>query len=682
MAYWAVSACEHRICSVCCLRLRALYGTRACPICKAECDWVVIGAAVREGSYQQCMALRPSPNLVNAQLQIQFLDAQAKDCCQELLQLRCPYRGGSSEATCREHCKNKDDLQRHVQRAHNLFLCDICVEHRKCFSIEHYLYSRSALLKHQKEGDGAGPVRKQKDWSAASAAPTGPAQSTPFKGHPPCTVCHKMFYSDDELFEHCRSSHELCHICQRLNKAKRYFRDYSHLEDHFAAEHYTCPEPVCRELKFVVFETDTELKLHMAQVHVNTQKMQRSHQQQLHRINVSFQVSSRNQDAPASPSPRSGPRAANLAPVGPASQQPAPAPAPVPQLTKSQREQIASNFLFGSLPEDLTSRLQSLSLYQQRNDQFLEAMRTVHHLNADQRAKLQEAAREYQGNELAADRFVLKVESVVGSVEALQRLYVDLVALQLDAEKQRRLKAAFEVHLKKMQAFPALKAAAPKKAAGSSAAEAKSKAVSTGTGKGAPRSAGLFDAPGMAKVLQIVPSTRSTAFSATGNDPMKNPALLFSATLTGSRGIRRDLVVKRPEAPVPIAEPVGGSVGGKAKMKAASFNVAALGRAVTLAEEQAPVKAPAGRGQGPRLSEKEFPSLSRKDADAAGTRVEDEALLPWTGNAFTSDMGGIESFTIGGEAAEAAAGAGASVQDGKRKKKGRTVLRFGQQWDV
>ena len=34
--YWAFAGCGHRICYVCSLRLRALYGTKNCPICKVK----------------------------------------------------------------------------------------------------------------------------------------------------------------------------------------------------------------------------------------------------------------------------------------------------------------------------------------------------------------------------------------------------------------------------------------------------------------------------------------------------------------------------------------------------------------------------------------------------------------------------------------------------------------------
>ncbi len=34
--YWAFAGCGHRICYVCSLRLRILYGTKSCPICKVN----------------------------------------------------------------------------------------------------------------------------------------------------------------------------------------------------------------------------------------------------------------------------------------------------------------------------------------------------------------------------------------------------------------------------------------------------------------------------------------------------------------------------------------------------------------------------------------------------------------------------------------------------------------------
>ena len=40
--YWSVAGCGHRVCSLCSLRLRALYQNMACPMCKVEYPMVYV----------------------------------------------------------------------------------------------------------------------------------------------------------------------------------------------------------------------------------------------------------------------------------------------------------------------------------------------------------------------------------------------------------------------------------------------------------------------------------------------------------------------------------------------------------------------------------------------------------------------------------------------------------------
>ena len=99
----------------------------------------------------------------------------------------------------------------------------------------------------------------------------GAVDQTGFKGHPQCGFCMQRFYGDDELYAHCRDKHERCHICDRRNEGRQqqYYQDYNALEEHFRKDHYVCPDQECLEKKFVVFESEMDLKAHQLEVHPN-----------------------------------------------------------------------------------------------------------------------------------------------------------------------------------------------------------------------------------------------------------------------------------------------------------------------------------------------------------------------------------------------------------------------------
>lgn len=129
----------------------------------------------------------------------------------------------------------------------------MCTRHKKVFTHEHELFSMSQLRKHEKYGDDR----------------PGAADQTGFKGHPECGFCRVRFYGDDELYAHCRDRHERCHICDRRsgNRQQQYFIDYNALEEHFRQDHFLCMDRECLEKKFVVFESEMDLKAHQLEVH-------------------------------------------------------------------------------------------------------------------------------------------------------------------------------------------------------------------------------------------------------------------------------------------------------------------------------------------------------------------------------------------------------------------------------
>jgi len=134
-------------------------------------------------------------------------------------------------------------------------MCDLCVRNKKVFTHEHELFSPHELKRHEKTGDDR----------------PGAADQSGFKGHPECGFCHQRFYDDDALYTHCREHHERCHVCDRRTGGRQpqYYVNYEALELHFQKDHFQCPDQECLEKKFVVFDSEMDLKAHQLEVHPN-----------------------------------------------------------------------------------------------------------------------------------------------------------------------------------------------------------------------------------------------------------------------------------------------------------------------------------------------------------------------------------------------------------------------------
>ena len=166
-----------------------------------------------------------------------------------LLRYNCP------DQDCDIACLGWPDLHRHVRSVHHKVMCDLCTRNKKVFTHEHELFTINELRKHEKFGDDN----------------PGAVDQSGFKGHPECGFCRQRFYGDDELYLHCRDKHERCHICDRrhLGRQQQYFVDYNGLEVHFRKDHFLCSDQECLDKKFMVFESEMDLKAHQLEVHPN-----------------------------------------------------------------------------------------------------------------------------------------------------------------------------------------------------------------------------------------------------------------------------------------------------------------------------------------------------------------------------------------------------------------------------
>jgi len=132
-------------------------------------------------------------------------------------------------------------------------LSELCTKHKHVFAHEHQLFTTKELKKHEKYGDDE----------------PGAINQSGFKGHPECGFCRERFYTGDELYSHCREKHEKCFLCERRNPRgqAQYYVDYNSLAEHFKADHFMCADEECLEKKFVVFDSEIDLKAHMLESH-------------------------------------------------------------------------------------------------------------------------------------------------------------------------------------------------------------------------------------------------------------------------------------------------------------------------------------------------------------------------------------------------------------------------------
>ncbi|CAI2164095.1 5454_t:CDS:2 [Funneliformis geosporum] len=254
--YYAVPECNHKSCHVCSLRLRALYKSKNCAYCKTE-RIKVIYTRNPDKKFQEFQ--EDDIPFFDKKLNVYCEDQEMFDDIMLTLKFNCP------DKNCEISCDGWGDLRRHVKKDHHLKLCDICTHNKKIFAHEHTLFTFKGLEKHCRDGD----------------------EETGFSGHPECQFCETLFYGDDELYDHCRHSHEECFICVRNGIRHRYYIDYHALEKHFGLEHFRCLNPLCLEKKFIVFESDIDLKAHDVEAHESNFSGQRA-RREARRIDINI----------------------------------------------------------------------------------------------------------------------------------------------------------------------------------------------------------------------------------------------------------------------------------------------------------------------------------------------------------------------------------------------------------
>ncbi|CAI0469817.1 unnamed protein product [Linum tenue] len=292
----AYGACGHRdVCSTCVVRLRFICDDRRCCICKAESDVVFVTKAL--GDYTRMIndfAVLPSEPRegrsgsywYHEDTQAFFDDVDHYKMIKAMCRLSCSVCDNMEEETNdgtkrRSRFRNIEQLKGHLFHKHKLFMCSLCLEGRKVFICEQKLYSRSQLNQHSSTGN--------------SEVDGSESERGGFMGHPQCEFCKSSFYGENELYSHMSRDHYTCHICQRQHPGQyEYYRNYDDLEMHFRGDHFLCEDESCLAKKFVVFQSESEMKRHNTIEHAG--RMSRSKRNAALQIPTSFRFH-REQDA-------------------------------------------------------------------------------------------------------------------------------------------------------------------------------------------------------------------------------------------------------------------------------------------------------------------------------------------------------------------------------------------------
>ncbi|XP_027349925.1 E3 ubiquitin-protein ligase ZNF598 isoform X2 [Abrus precatorius] len=284
----AYGPCLHRdVCSTCVARLRFICDDRRCCICKTECNIVFVTKAlgdytrmindfsalpveVREGKVGSYWYHEDTNGFFDDVDHYKMIKAMCRLSCSVCDKMEEQPQDASRR---RAKFRNIGQLKGHLFHRHKLHMCSLCLEGRKVFICEQKLYTRAQLNQHISTGD--------------SEVDGNESERGGFMGHPMCEFCRTPFYGDNELYTHMSTEHYTCHICQRQHPGHyEYYKNYDDLEIHFRQEHFLCEDESCLAKKFVVFQSEAEMKRHNAIEHGG--RMSRSKRNAALQIPTSF----------------------------------------------------------------------------------------------------------------------------------------------------------------------------------------------------------------------------------------------------------------------------------------------------------------------------------------------------------------------------------------------------------
>ncbi|KRX00136.1 hypothetical protein PPERSA_10635 [Pseudocohnilembus persalinus] len=238
-----LSQCNHKyMCYKCIYKMRELNQSKICPICNGKNDKTIITSKLDTNFKDYDF------NALKLYNQKYGLYVASKECnlaMKQLKAIKCIVPKCSQQS---KEFENVNNFKKHLKEGHQRFICDICLQNKKCLLQEHILYTRNQYHRHLNQGDYD-------------------EDGVLYAFHPYCVFCDKILYDEDQLTTH-MTNHFKCHICDENPEHQfRYYDNYGELEKHYRISHYICEQQNCLENCFIAFKTADELELHNIQIH-------------------------------------------------------------------------------------------------------------------------------------------------------------------------------------------------------------------------------------------------------------------------------------------------------------------------------------------------------------------------------------------------------------------------------
>eukprot|EP01026_Neomeris_dumetosa_P062201 TRINITY_DN5878_c0_g1_i3.p2 TRINITY_DN5878_c0_g1~~TRINITY_DN5878_c0_g1_i3.p2 ORF type:complete len:298 (-),score=48.52 TRINITY_DN5878_c0_g1_i3:405-1298(-) len=232
--------CGHsNLCWKCFLKLRLVYDSNECPICREQFVEVTITGR------PQVLKERRVEGLEKAKcLQGLFLDVESFE--NETLKYQIESFGSNKCPICVEQQKEKwqklkdyqtwKDLSVHLQGSHREvlchFLCFTCCEvmdQYKFAGLE--LFSKSDLMLHLQDMHGYCWICRWHFYSMEEL------NQHILKKHYACDICQYYFASEQDLKQHIKEDHFICESCQKEGAFEWWFDSWDELQEHLLSWH-------------------------------------------------------------------------------------------------------------------------------------------------------------------------------------------------------------------------------------------------------------------------------------------------------------------------------------------------------------------------------------------------------------------------------------------------------------
>lgn len=119
ISIFSMGECNHPVCYVCSTRLRALYATNNCYMCKS------LNHKVTFSTQKQYQVFKEQ----DVKLGIYFENSNVKLNTLELLKFSCSFT--DSKGKCKFIAKDFENLQQHVKKVHSRGFCNLCIQFKK-----------------------------------------------------------------------------------------------------------------------------------------------------------------------------------------------------------------------------------------------------------------------------------------------------------------------------------------------------------------------------------------------------------------------------------------------------------------------------------------------------------------------------------------------------------------------